>query len=476
MYPSKPNYLSLKSAIYVSINFLLFIIFAMDTEQKYWLPVIPPYDLQSDERYTLYLPARVNQLVQRVTEEGLQKTVNFITNDDRDLESFLFILSFDKPDCKGGNLLAYSRQKQFLNKTAAQLQKIIAPEKNSVIQVQEIFDNLISTALKGDTYRAYCWRFNAQKKIKYQTAYVHLMEISGKKYVMGAAVFVEAVPEHIILPHRVQTVLNRLGPESFESWLNMLDNDCDRELYFFVDTVTQPYRWIAHGGNANFIGITEKEAQRMIFKSYTERDYNITVIWNDLERVARLGGGYSTYAWRARPEDPVKLKLSYLLPFSYKKTKLLVGTGYTPLGIPDKLLISLPEIVQETFKLISEVGLDNAIFAVRKKSSTDRYIFLVEQELPYRILAHFDLGLEGKTSTEATIYVHENEHVIIDYTKLFSGMVDFAKTGGGFYSYEYKNSDNNFMVIFKIAYIKPLNFKGKKYILGSTYVTLDTEQ
>ena len=88
------------------------------------------------------MPARVKALQNCITKNGIQRAVHAL-KDDRDLESFLFIIELGKPE----KLLAYSRQEQFFDKTVQQLQKLIFPTSSEKRQqIGDIFDNLISTA------------------------------------------------------------------------------------------------------------------------------------------------------------------------------------------------------------------------------------------------------------------------------------------------------------------------------------------
>jgi len=219
---------------------LLFLTLCTSGTQKYWLPVVPPYDLRSPDRYVKYMPARLRSLQNHIKNYGISQAVLAIQN-DRDLESFLFIIELGKTE----KLLAYGRQKQFFNKTAQELQKLIFPNSTEPRQqIANIFDNLISTAYKGDTYRSFAWRLRLADKPQPQVAYVHLMDIDNKKYVIGVAVSVDIIPDYIILPHRVKTLLSRLKKNNFEQWLDLIINDREHELYFEIDTVDKPYRYI----------------------------------------------------------------------------------------------------------------------------------------------------------------------------------------------------------------------------------------
>ena len=450
--------------------FFILLVFSIDAQKKYWLPVISPYNLKSDERYTKYLPARVKALRREINNNGLTQAINLI-RDDRDLESYLFILSVDKPE----KLLAYSRQPQLFDKTAAELQKLISssPGLDSKYNVSVVFDRWISTARKGDTYIPYFWRFDNNESVDIQVAYVSLLNLDGGEYVVGAAVFVKSVPDHIVLPHRVKTMLAHFNGKNMDDFLKLIDNDPIKDLYFFINMEEPPYREIANGGSPELIGLTAEMEQKKLLPNCAEDACSFTKLYQRMAYQNKLGGGYVAYNWRALPTDPVKLEVAYIQPITYKKTKMIFGTGYTPFNFPERLITQLPQAVDNAIKLINEVGLDNTISMLKKTNNKKLYLFIIEQDSPYKSVLDIIGGLEASADV-ATVYAKKMvPEYAVDYVRFRGEMSRFAQEEGGFYAYEYKTPIPEVPDMLKIAYIKPFIFNGTNYFVGATYQTLD---
>jgi len=411
------------------------------------IPHFYRFNLHSDERYTKYLPERLGELKKICIKNGLDAALSFV-RDDCDLESDLFIISLEKPE----KLLVYSHQPQLNNKTAEELQNLIfsSPGLDKRCDVSTIFKYLLSTAQKGDTYRPYFWRFNNKEDIKIQVAYVSLISHDNKNYIIGSAVFVKNVPDHIILPHRLQTGLAQLKKGGIKSLFNLMHNDPD-ELYYFAIQMEPPYRKVANGGNEKLAGFTAEMEEDMIFAQGIDRTVNMVKTFQELVHQARRGGGYVSYAWHIRPEEPVKIKVAYSLPFSYKKQKILLGTGYAPLGFPDSLRIALPNRVDQIIHLAKEVGLENTVSELKKNNTKKLYGFIIEANYPYRIVAHLYKKFVGKYASEITDDIRGKKNTT-NFERVYSDMVRFIKTGGGYYAYEDQVAGEDSHIL-RLAYI-----------------------
>lgn len=451
--------------MYVWLWFLLICV-ALDAKKpEEGFPVIPPYNLRSDERYTRYLPDRVRELTRIVKKDGIEKACDEI-RDDRDFESSLFILSVDEPV----TLLAYSRQPEFFNKTAPELQPLIFFEKSGP-QVSTIFAQLISTARKGDTYMPYEWRDFDNSHTKPQLAFVHMITVDGKSYVFGAVVPVNAVPDALVLSHRTKTLLARLKKNEFTQWLSLINNDSDPDLYFVVYRADYPYRWVAHGRNSSFINKSPAQVQKEMFGSCAGPDCDLSAIVKQFAKVAARGGGFLAHTYHARSEDPILLKFAYTLPFTYDKKKFFLALRYTPINFPDRLRTQLPEAVNTMISLISDVGFSNAISVAQKTNNSQLYVFVNEQEPPYKSFVQLERGVQ--TSAEEANNFAKKQKSDVDYQQLRADMARFAQEGGGFFAYQYRAPKIGAKALLKVAYVKSVTVDEKDYTIGATYEKLN---
>ena len=449
---------------------LLCVCFVLDAKKpEEGLPVIPPYNLRSDERFTRYLPDRVRELTRIVKKDGIEKTCDEI-RDDRDFESSLFILSVDEPV----TLLAYSRQPEFFNKTASELQPLVFSEKtdkNSGPQVATIFAQLISTARKGDTYMPYEWHDPNNSHTQPQLAFVHMITVDEKSYVLGAMVPVNAVPDALVLSHRTKTLLARLKKNEFTQWVSLINNDSDPDLYFVVYRADYPYRWVAHGRNSSFINKSPAQVQKEMFGSCAGPDCDLSAIVKQFAKVAARGGGFLAHTYHARSEDPILLKFAYTLPFTYDKKKFFLALRYTPINFPDRLRTQLPEAVNHMISLISDIGFSNAISVAQKTNTPQLYVFVNEQEPPYKSFVQLERGVQ--TNAEEATKFAKKQRSGVDYQQLRAEMARFAQEEGGFFAYQYRAPKVGARLMLKVAYIKSVTVDDKDYTIGATYEKLN---
>jgi len=432
------------------------------------IPIKPHYNLQSDDRYLKYLPARVSELNKIINKSGLESALEYIRN-DRDYESYLFILSAKEPF----TLCAYSRTKQFFGKTAIELQKILFPtyETGSERDVAVIFNQWISTAHKGDTFIPYRWRLSAISSEITQVAYVSKIHINAHTYIIGATVSTPFVPNHIILPHRSQTILKRYKNNNIAGLFSYINNDLVKYLYFFAGTI-DPMREIANGQNPGAIGQTPEMQQEDVFPDCKDESCDMMLVFKKAIYQAKRGGGFICYLWHSFINEPVAMKVAYIHPFLFKKSKLYIGSGYTPFNFPEHLKTELPQSVENVLKLIKEIGLENTASKQRKENNKKLYLFIIEQNIPYT--SYLDLVPALETSAqEATVNAKKIDPTCaINYTQFRGDMVHFIQHFSGWYAYEYKTPDPTIPSMLKIAYIKPFKYNGKKYVVGATYQTL----
>ena len=120
--------------------------------------------------------------------------------------------------------------------------------------------------------------------------------------------------------------INKQGVNAIAAQINNGQLDYQGH-YFFIIEEEKPYRIIAHGGNIAFAGRTPEEGQKIVFPRCKEDYCNVAKLVSDLAAVAKKGGGFHTYQWKVKEEDPLRLKLSYVEPFVYQGKNYFVGIG-----------------------------------------------------------------------------------------------------------------------------------------------------
>jgi len=278
----------------------------------------------------------------------------------------------------------------------------------------------------------------------------------------------------VVSKKNVKCCTSNLTLPNIDKWLDAINNDTDKYQYFEVNTTDKSYRWIANGAEPDLIGKTAAEAQLLIFKDCKTDDCNITKLLEASSYMVRRGGGFNAYLWQGTPEAQAALHISYSFPFAYKNIALYLCSGYKPPWLKDYMRTEAPQVVEKMLQLISEVGLENALSTIRKTNQSRLFVFVVEQTYPYIILEYFDPILTNKTAVEATAAAHKRHNPSVNYVKLFADMIDFVQFQDGFYAYEFTEPIAHAITKLKIGYIKSLTYNKKKYVIGATYVSLQT--
>lgn len=426
------------------------------------------YQLETIDAYKYYLPQRLKSLITYVNQHGIDTASEWILHDDN-LDSHLFIIEADKPY----TLRAYSRNKQLFNKTAVQLQKELDPEMLENINVQRIFDQLVSTAKKCDTYVPYPWRLNKKDTTRYQVAYVHECSINGTVYILGATLFVQYVPVAFIVKHRAQTVAKRLQKEGLEDSLPLLAHDPDPDMYFFILQRRYPQRTILDGSSDEINLKTPEEIQALLYPVCVQSELcDLTYKYSRMEKIADSGGGF--YVDIVPSAGKLVAKISYAQPMVYKKDLYILGTGISFINVPQEKRESSIQEVNEVLELVKKIGLKNTISIVHKKNEEGAAIFIDELEPPYSFIVNVNRAVEGKTAYAFRTYTTQRckEHDYPDPYQVAIEVADFAKNGGGFHAYVAltKIDDNRYAPRLKISYIKACTHDGRDYSVGSGFI------
>lgn len=425
------------------------------------------YNLALQDAFLTYLPDRLRSLVSYVKQHGISNSIKFV-QEDRDLDSYLFILDAQVPY----KLLAYSRTSKLVNKIAADVQKYLVDQKNSDTEpVSLIFDSIISTAQKGDTFIAYKFQFDPDNPLKYQVAYVHWFTYKSKNYVLGAALFVDEVPDYFIITHRVKTVAARIKKEGIEKIAPLLAYDQDPDNYFFISQRKYPYRQIVNGGTDKFLRKSAQELQQIVFPHCEDPVIcDLSVWYQRIDKIILPGTGFYAYLWPA--ETGYSLKIGYMCPIDQDKHQYFLASGVRLRNVPKNLHEILSKRVDRYLALIDSIGLENAITVGHEENTPDAYVFITKLEPPYEQLLHLKREMEGKSMSDAQAIweaPYQNKKSV-DYMAVMNQEFGIVRDGGGFYAYPWQSIEENPKTYLKVSFSKPFTYAGKSYYLGSGYL------
>ena len=423
------------------------------------------YNLASQDAFLTYLPSRLRTLISYAKQNGVTNSVKFV-QEDRDLNSYLFILDVKEPH----KFLAYSRTKQLVNKTTAQLQNVLIDQPDTD-DTSLIFKRIISTAQKGDTFLAYQFRFDPNNPLKYQVAYVHWFSSHGKNYVLGAALFVETVPDYFIIMHRVKTVAKRIKKEGIEQVAPLLAHDPEPDNYFFIVQRKYPYRQIVNGANDKFLRKSAQELQQIVFPHCEDPTICDFSIWYErVDKIILPGAGFYAYLWPTATAR--SLKVGYMCPLEQEKHQYFLASGIRLRNVPTNLYKILPQRVNRYLELIKSVGLENAVTVGHTENTPDAYVYIIELAPPYKHILFLNRKLEGEPLdiAYAEWKISHEKRSYIDYTTIMNQEFAIARAGGGFYVYPYHTEGENPQTFLKISFLKPFTYEGKNYYVGSGYL------
>jgi hypothetical protein len=440
--------------------------FGLLVAQDMRFPIIPPYDLRTDARYTQYMPDRVKTLVRTIERDGLTAAVAGVEQ-DLDFESDVFILAVNKPVI----LLAYSRKPEVSNKKVTEFKDTFLFDQHSEQTLEALYNLFIATARQGPTYLPYAADASSNNASVFHLAYVQLLNLENKQYVVGVTVQVASIPDVLILPQRVKTLLSYLKKDNFGEWVKLINNDPNSYIYFFVCSLDYPYRWLAHGHSNKFVTKRANEIEKELYGVCNEDACDVTKISKRLVRVAKHGGGFVAYAYHSRKEDPVRLRFVYVQPFRYQKKKLFLAVNYTSIDFPDNLRTALPEAVDNMINLIHDIGLPNAVSLAKKTNKPELYIFVLEQEPPYRSFVQLEPEI-ATNAEEATKFSRKQKGFTVNYQQLRMSMSNFVHEDSGFFAYVYHAPKAKAHTVLKTAYLKMITVDDKNYTIGATYEKL----
>lgn len=419
------------------------------------------YKLNTSAAITIYLPERLKKLVQYFSQNGLEATRTWIEHDP-DLDSFLFILEAQEPY----RILAYSRSPEVYNKAPQELQKFLLPNSSEkAYSLSRSIKEIVSITREITTYTGYWWKAPLGNKPQRYIAYTTLVTTDGTSYILGATLPHAHVEAHIILPQRVNQVIALINKEGLTHVANTINKHLDYG-YFMIISLKYPYRFITH--RQPWAGLTPQQARTLFAPACDAPDCDLVEIVNGLVRVAKEGGGYHVYLWRSKPEEEPTLKITYIKPFAYKKNKYLIGTGL-PADISAEDAKKLEQFVQYGRTLAHDIGFDNAISAIKRINTPERYLFIDESTPPYRYALNINKHFDGHTVNETQKYLDSFGKSPITLQSIANKISTKIKNGGGFMAYEFltdvKHPEKGSSL--KVAFVLPFTHEKTLYSFGT---------
>lgn len=413
-------------------------------------------DLSRTIAYKKYLPKRFKKLSYILTKNGLNSAIAYI-NTDTDLDSSLFILNAQEPY----HIVAYSRHPEYINYTAEKIQKVLV-HGNASIALKQI----ISTAQKQIDYVGYKWQLPDQI-YPYNVTFVRTLTVDKKTLIVGATLNVEHIHECFILTTRVNKMLTRINKEGLDHVLAVINNDIDKTGYFFINECEPPYRWIAHGASPQLILKDPKTGFKLLAKECPPQVCAGPATVNELVEIAKRGGGFDAYVFRNSIEEPLALRVVYIMPFNYCGHQYALMGVYIPLQAPTDLKDTLFTIYKKTINLVQDVGLSNASVVLHKERSEEFTPFIRESQPPYRALVSSIPTSDEKPAFELKKML-KNPKDRFDPLKVIKDIAWFTNNFGGFFAFCWKESAKQDIKLL-IAYIQHYEHAGKEYFVGVRY-------
>lgn len=419
------------------------------------------YNLKTTQAIKNYLPTRLKALQKEISRSGIQAAIQTLATDP-DLDSFLFIIDAEKPH----RILAYSRTPDFTQKTPDELQQLLAPQCNSsVCSIKNSIDQIASIAQKITTYTAYWWPTNTSE-LQHYMAYASMVVADKKNYIIGVTMPYPRAEVHIVLPHRINQVLALIKKDGLEKMISTINKDLDYG-YFFVIDLDYPHRFLTH--REPWAGLTPEQARDSYSPNCTNQDCDVAYISKGLVATAReYKEGFYIYLWKNKPTAPATLKIAYVKSFEYKGKKYLLGTGL-PADIPGDQAKDIMQFVDDGIAMVKEIGLDNAISAIKRLNKSEKYLFIGFVKPPYKFILHASPYFDDKTSAQGQAYLSAHGQNAINVDSVFKKIGSTAQKGGGFLAYEWFEDAQSpqSAITLKVAYTKPFTFNGIEYTMSS---------
>jgi signal transduction histidine kinase len=416
-----------------------------------------------DDGIKNFLIKRVDNVESMVKSNGLDATLTFI-NTHFDNTAYAFLFDAIHPY----KCLAHGGNKKFINLIPAQMQDVVFPgeEGKQICDLVKLIESFASLARKGGGFHVYNWRTKKENQQQLKISYIKPLMYNNQPYFIGTGLYSQNIPDHIIIPNRVEIILKKIERDGLKPVLPIINNETDPESYVFLFEAHPPYIVVAHGGNNKFIGKTADQLQNLVFPGIKSSDYSMPKLLENLARKAKNGGGFHAYLWRTSLNKPEQLKISYSKLLIYNGKEYVIGTGYSSKAVPAFVKDKLPQRVNELLAKIKRDGMKKYLPIIAQSTDRESYFFIDQTKPPYAAVANANKKLIGMSAKNQSLFLFpNNKDEYADVEKLLQNLADTAYRGGGFCVYLWRLSSKE-PINLKVSYVKLID---DNHLLGAGY-------
>jgi signal transduction histidine kinase len=157
-------------------------------------------------------------------------------------------------------------------------------------------------------------------------------KIATRKHEQHAEKLIESFNSGLLieLSREIEKVLGIIEKEGLERATYRINANklFNSKLYMFVYELRPPYKLVAHGKLAGFVGKSPRDFQTEIYETITQTFGNLYKVIEDLAFAAEKEKGYWVYRWKNGIDEPSRLKVAYVKTFKDQGKKYFIGTGY----------------------------------------------------------------------------------------------------------------------------------------------------
>lgn len=276
------------------------------------------------------------------------------------------------------------------------------------------------------------------------------------------------------LPKRLKKFKRLLEcKDSLAQVQQVLEQDPDKESYFFVLTCDEPATFLATSFG-DFV-IKKKPAQMQIDIFGDDKDCfsRVKTICTQMVATARKGASYLPFRWRWRATDSLGSHVAFVDNFSCRHGNFVIGVGMQVTRIPHYLILKhRVDVLLKYFKKNGFVALADLI---NTDADQNGFAYIISMEAPNRMIAcgsHHELILK----TPAQIQQVFDPWCAVRHCDVFKRVhhqVMAARSRDGYSVYFEPDISCANEVKAKIGYVARIKYCGKHFLLGCGYVPFD---
>ena len=299
-----------------------------------------------------------------------------------------------------------------------------------------IYDLIIKKALTGGGWLDY------ERQYEFKSTYVETVEKDGVTYVIGAGWYSSA--KYLEVENLVQSAVvqfNKIGStQAFAQFNNPVGTFVKGDLYIFAYDLNGAC--VADGENnkrigKNLINLKDANAQYPVKK---------------IIEAAQKGTGWVSYQWNNVP------KISFVVLVGQGAQQFVIGCGYYP-RTDRKTAV---EFVKTAVKYFDAWGREKAAETFSGESRKRAATYSDTDQFIQGNLTIFMYDFNGKVLAQGDNLQTIIETQKIDTSRMINQVIQFAKTGGGWIEFEWKND-------LMLAYIEKVTDPQGEYLIGTGF-------